>query len=152
MHPSIRARFDGPDTCNGAVSDKLDQVPAVAERVLEHSDGAVRLMARGFFKRDASGAVRRKIAVEIVGFKDQPDTPATLVANGRDLVWRGGFGDQERCFGPLGCHFDPAFVTLICIFQQIKPQLPDKEIKPRLITGHKDRQCGQPLVIAERSG
>ena len=70
-----------------ARSGRLDQVPAVAERVAPDGDGAVRFVAWGFFELNPFGQHAGVVAGEIAGFKEQPDPPAGLIADGGGL-WR----------------------------------------------------------------
>ncbi len=62
-------------------SGELNQIPAIAKRILPHSDDTIGLGAGVFFEGDTRGAHGSVIAGEIVGFEEKAHAPTGLIAD-----------------------------------------------------------------------
>ena len=70
------------------LTSQLEQVPSIAVEILEHRDGAVRLVARSFAKLNPTSGHLAVVAQEIVGVKEKEDAAASLIPYSRHLLRR----------------------------------------------------------------
>ena len=110
---------------------ELNEIPSIAVQILEYGDGAVGGLFGLAKELDASLNQRGVISLKVVGSKEQENAAASLVADERLLMGSGGSGEKQRRRSiALGPNDDPPFVLLrlVCIFNQLEPQLVDVEI------------------------
>src|SRR5262245_41939395 len=82
----------------------FDQVPLVAVEILEHSDGAVRFVARRLEEIDAGGKERLVVAREVIRLKEEADASTGLVPDPRRLFLPARLGKEQG--GPVAARRD----------------------------------------------
>ena len=86
----------------GLLGKRFDQIPLVSEGIAEHHDLAIGLQARLLQKLNSGLFEAGKVTVKIIGFQDEEDAVARLVADGLLLIRRIGLGEEKAGFAVSG--------------------------------------------------
>jgi hypothetical protein len=86
----------------GLVGKRFDQIPLVSEDIAKHRNLAIGFQARLFQKLNAGLFEPGKITIKIIGFQEEKDAAARLVANGHLLLRRISPGKEEAGFAVSG--------------------------------------------------
>ncbi len=86
----------------GLVGKRFDQIPLVSEGIAKHRDLAIGFQARLFQKLNAGLFEPGKITVKTIGFQEEKNAAARLIANGRPLLRRISPGKEEAGFAVSG--------------------------------------------------
>lgn len=76
-------------------SERLDEVPGLAVKVIEDGDGAVGFAAGCFAKNHSGGEEGGVVAVKVVGEEEKGDGAAGLRAHRGDLAGGAGAGEEQ---------------------------------------------------------
>ncbi len=109
----------------GLVGKRFDQVPFVAKDIPEHHDFSIGLQAR-FFQKFNPGLFELSIVtVKTIGFQDEKNPSACMIANGRRLVGRISISEKQTCFvTSRWCDDDPALGGgKGCVFDKSESEL-----------------------------
>ena len=108
---------------------RLDQVPAVAVKVLEHRHSPIGFATRRLEETDARAQHPAVVALEVVGLQEQHHPAAALVADAGGLVRTDRLGQQEARAAAAGRHHHPALApTLVGVRRQGEAHLADEEV------------------------
>src|SRR5579864_504053 len=78
-----------------AISFQLEQIPLISVEIFENGNRAVTLLARFFFKLDATRRHLQVVAPEVVGVEKKKHSSAGLVADAARLLGRGGSCEKQ---------------------------------------------------------
>src|SRR5262249_55176550 len=125
----------------------LYQIPFVSVQVFKNGNDSITLVARLFFKRDASSDHPAIVAPEIVGLQKQKDSSTGLISDGNALLLRGSFSEQETRAGqsPRPNEHPPLLCIETRIFQQLKTERIRKECDRLVVIPYYQRYVSNPL-------
>ncbi len=104
-------------------SGRLDQVPAISEKIAKHGNGSIRLIPWGGFEHHALFSEGLEIPMKVIRFQKKRHAPTGLISDPCALFGTVGLGEQHFTAAIWRPDDNPSFRALRLIPDQGKSKI-----------------------------